>query len=297
MTIKQEPKTEPTEPKISSADSNAKAKPAGRSFVPNLNARRSEVKVEPTTDADSRDKKPRRPITPNLGARGGRGSRGGKREANLIQSHSIFEAGPAESTKRYGSERNAADSHSKVVGISSSGGGSAHVYTGNKDDANGSFHTGHSILTEDTKEEVSTVYVKLKNENKENENVERSETGEVAETKAEQKDRKTLYDIMNPGSEEKSQEQLLMFQLPENLGLRQLGEGRIGKIKVYKSGKIMMCLDEDSYLNVSLSVSGGFLQDAIVLDNVEDVSETSDIKKMHNIGHIKHKIVCAPKLF
>lgn len=182
-----------------------------------------------------------------------------------------------------GSERNAADSHSKVVGISSSGGGSAHVYTGNKDDANGSFHTGSSILTEDTKEETSTVYVKLKNENKENENVERSETGEVAETKTEQKDRKTLYDIMNPGSEEKSQgsafispflnfdqankklvccclEQLLMFQLPENLGLRQLGEGRIGKIKVYKSGKIMMCLDEESYLNVSLSVSGGFLQ-------------------------------------
>jgi hypothetical protein len=92
-------------------------------------------------------------------------------------------------------------------------------------------------------------------------------------------------------------EKLLLFQLPENLGLRQLGEGRIGKIKVYKSGKIMMCLEADSYLNVSLSVSGGFLQDAIVVDNVENACESSDIKKMHNIGHVKHKIVCSPRLF
>ena len=59
-------------------------------------------KAEATTaEADAKDKKPRRPITPNLGARGGRGgARGGKREGNLIQSHSIFEAGPAESSKR-----------------------------------------------------------------------------------------------------------------------------------------------------------------------------------------------------
>lgn len=106
---------------------------------------------------------------------------------------------------KVGNERNAGESHSKVVGISSTGGGAAHVYSGNKDDANENIQTGNSVLTEDTKEEDSTVYVKLKNENKENENVERNQAGEVAETKTELKDRKTLYDIMNPGYEEKSQ--------------------------------------------------------------------------------------------
>ena len=54
------------------------------------------------SDKSREQKQPRRPHAPNLntsrGARGGRGGRGG--QSNLIQSHSIFEAGSAESTKR-----------------------------------------------------------------------------------------------------------------------------------------------------------------------------------------------------
>lgn len=53
-------------------------------------------------DKSREQKQPRRPHAPNLnasrGARGGRGGRGG--QSNLIQSHSIFEAGSVESTKR-----------------------------------------------------------------------------------------------------------------------------------------------------------------------------------------------------
>ena len=61
--------------------------------------------LSPNVESDnSRGQKQqqRRPPGPNLnasrGARGGRGGRGG--QSNLIQSHSIFEAGSAESTKR-----------------------------------------------------------------------------------------------------------------------------------------------------------------------------------------------------
>ena len=48
--------------------------------------------------------------------------------------------------------------------------------------------------------------------------------------------------------------------MPENLNLNELTEGHIGKIKVYKSGKVELCLNEDKCLNVNLSVAGSFLQ-------------------------------------
>ncbi len=55
-------------------------------------------------------------------------------------------------------------------------------------------------------------------------------------------------------------EKLVLLQIPENLKLDELGEGHIGKIKVYKSGKVVMCLNDQNHLNVTLSVSGSFLQ-------------------------------------
>jgi len=54
--------------------------------------RKVEAQSEPVKDGK------KKPIRPNLNAvRGGRNAR---TQANLIQSNSIFEAGPAESTKR-----------------------------------------------------------------------------------------------------------------------------------------------------------------------------------------------------
>jgi hypothetical protein len=55
-------------------------------------------------------------------------------------------------------------------------------------------------------------------------------------------------------------EKLILFQLPENLQLQDLEEGHIGKLKIRKSGRIELCIDDKKYLNVSLSVSGQFLQ-------------------------------------
>ena len=55
-------------------------------------------------------------------------------------------------------------------------------------------------------------------------------------------------------------EKLILFQLPENLQLQDLEEGHIGKIKIRRSGRIELCIDDKKYLNVALSVSGPFLQ-------------------------------------
>jgi hypothetical protein len=64
-------------------------------------------KIEPDLETESLNRRGekqtsrRTPITPNLtaGSQRGRSSRGGQ-SSNLIQSHSVFEAGPAESSKR-----------------------------------------------------------------------------------------------------------------------------------------------------------------------------------------------------
>ena len=55
-------------------------------------------------------------------------------------------------------------------------------------------------------------------------------------------------------------EKLILFQLPDNLKLQDLEEGHIGKIRIRKSGRIELCVDDKKYLNVGLSVSGSFLQ-------------------------------------
>lgn len=52
----------------------------------------------------------------------------------------------------------------------------------------------------------------------------------------------------------------MFLQLPDSLGLNALDEGHIGKIRVHKSGKITLCVNNGTLLNVSLSVSGAFLQ-------------------------------------
>jgi hypothetical protein len=55
-------------------------------------------------------------------------------------------------------------------------------------------------------------------------------------------------------------DKFVLLQIPENLQLQELDEGHIGKLKIRKSGRIELCIDSEKYLNVSLSVSGGFLQ-------------------------------------
>ena len=53
---------------------------------------------------------------------------------------------------------------------------------------------------------------------------------------------------------------LILFQIPEHLSLHEMDEGHIGKLKVYKSGRVELVLNDEKYFDASLSVSGEFLQ-------------------------------------
>lgn len=292
-TAKTSTETQPPAKSTRASSASAAVTRGGRAFVPNLGVRRSEVKNETKSEQD-KDKKARRSITPNLGARGSRG-RGARNQANLIQSHSIFEAGPAESTKRFGNERNSAEAYSKVVGLSNSIGNSsssAGVSSKREPNDDNKHKIEGNLIIEDLKDDESSAFVTLKNENKEFENAPKNVNNDFL-TKTELKDKKTLFDLVTPNEEEKSKEKLVLIQLPENFEFQKLGEGHIGKIKVYKSGKIVMSVNNDNYLNVSLSVSGGFLQDAVVVDGNAEISPSQIV----NVGHIAHKLICSPKIF
>lgn len=114
-----------------------------------------------------------------------------------------------------------------------------------------------NVLIKETKDDDFPVYIKLKYDVKEEENVLDSKARDDAKTK----DEKILKNIFMPDDPiEESKKKLILFQLPENLQLNELSEGKIGKIRIRKSGKIDMQFNDDKYLNVFLSVSAPFLQ-------------------------------------
>ena len=55
-------------------------------------------------------------------------------------------------------------------------------------------------------------------------------------------------------------DRLVLFQIPETLNLAEMPEGHIGKLRIYESGKVEMVINDDKVFDVSLSVSGSFLQ-------------------------------------
>ena len=61
-------------------------------------------------------------------------------------------------------------------------------------------------------------------------------------------------------SKNEHEEKLVLMQMPENLNLNEMSEGRVGKLRFYRSGRVELCLNGEKYLNVSLSVAGPFLQ-------------------------------------
>ncbi|CAF0882860.1 unnamed protein product [Brachionus calyciflorus] len=285
--VKQEPVSQSPAKQVPSKTSQASASaPQKRVFVPNLSVDRTKREVKPEPEQPKQDKsKQRRPPVPNLGASRGRG-----RNQNVIQSHSIFEAGPGESTKRYASRDQTETSYSRVVGSSERSSNS-----GIKKEAEDSSVTRlkqeKNILIDDAKEEDSPVYIQLKYDVKEEANIFDVKAREEAKTK----DEKILRNLFSPENElDKAIERLILFQLPENLQLNELNEGQIGKIRIRKSGKIEMSINDDKMLNVSLSVSAPFLQDAVGVEitETEDKIETG---KMCSLGHVINKIVCSPK--
>jgi hypothetical protein len=71
-----------------------------------------------------------------------------------------------------------------------------------------------------------------------------------------------IHDLFNKNEQD---EKLVLLQIPDNLNLNEMSEGRIGKLRFYRSGKMELCLNGDKYLNVSLSVAGPFLQVTLFL--------------------------------
>jgi hypothetical protein len=60
--------------------------------------------------------------------------------------------------------------------------------------------------------------------------------------------------------EDELNDDFFLFQTVDCLKLTELPEGKIGKLKVYKSGKIELCLGNNIKLDVSLASDASFLQ-------------------------------------
>ncbi|XP_063845811.1 DNA-directed RNA polymerase III subunit RPC4-like [Scylla paramamosain] len=73
--------------------------------------------------------------------------------------------------------------------------------------------------------------------------------------------------------------------------LNTLPEGKIGTVKVYKSGKVELWLGNHK-LSVSKGTQVGFLQDVV---NV-DVDQEAKTGAMTVLGHVGHRLVCTPDL-
>ena len=107
-----------------------------------------------------------------------------------------------------------------------------------------------TLLIEEVKEEERPVYIKLKYDAKENE-AEVKTTDQASMSKETKKLKETFENDKN---------NLILFQIPEHLSLHDLEEGHIGKLRIRKSGRVELVFNEDKKFDVSLSVSGDFLQ-------------------------------------
>ncbi len=94
-----------------------------------------------------------------------------------------------------GNERNSAESHSKVVGISTGGGSGVK----REPTEGGLIKVDYGLFTDDLKEDKDTVYIQLKNENKE------VDMKVETETKTERRDKQILRDLLNNPNEEDAQ--------------------------------------------------------------------------------------------
>lgn len=75
-----------------------------------------------------------------------------------------------------------------------------------------------------------------------------------------------------------------------NMDLEDMPEGQIGKLVVYKSGKMKMKLG-NILLDVNQGMQSSFLENIMVIDH-----ESEDTKKAIELGHIVQKFVCAPNM-
>ncbi|EPB90282.1 hypothetical protein HMPREF1544_02807 [Mucor circinelloides 1006PhL] len=75
-----------------------------------------------------------------------------------------------------------------------------------------------------------------------------------------------------------------------NMGLEDMPDGQVGKLIVYKSGKVKMQFGS-ILLDVNQGMQSTFLENVMVVDH-----ESEDSKKAIELGHIVQKFVCAPNM-
>lgn len=75
-----------------------------------------------------------------------------------------------------------------------------------------------------------------------------------------------------------------------NLELEDMPNGEIGKLIIYKSGKMKMKFG-NILLDVSQGMQSSFLENVMVVDH-----ESEETKKAIELGHIVQKFVCAPNM-
>lgn len=75
-----------------------------------------------------------------------------------------------------------------------------------------------------------------------------------------------------------------------NLGLEDMPDGKVGKLIVYKSGKVNMQFGS-ILMDVNQGMQSTFLENIMVVDH-----ESEDSKKAIELGHIVQKFVCAPNM-
>lgn len=75
-----------------------------------------------------------------------------------------------------------------------------------------------------------------------------------------------------------------------NMGLEDMPDGQVGKLIVYKSGKVKMQFGS-ILLDVNQGMQSTFLENIMVVDH-----ESEDSKKAIELGHIVQKFVCAPNM-
>ncbi|KAI9319646.1 RNA polymerase III RPC4-domain-containing protein [Dichotomocladium elegans] len=76
----------------------------------------------------------------------------------------------------------------------------------------------------------------------------------------------------------------------QNLSLKDIPEGQIGSLIVYKSGKIKLKMG-DVLFDVRQGMQSSFLENVMMVD-----TESEDQKKMIDLGHLTQKFVCMPDM-
>lgn len=159
--------------------------------------------------------------------------------------------------------RNAADNNSISRVLGSSAGGAGGRGGKNEPVSTTEPKPEECLVIDDCVEDDDPVYIKFNYDNKENEFVSKLKREREAPKlehcdKVSEKEITVLSDLFKEAADDES---LLLFQISEALQLHDIPQsGHIGKLRVHKSGRIDLCINDSMAFDVALSASGPFYQ-------------------------------------